>query len=186
MKTYVFSVVVEPDEDRWSAHCPALAHLGAATWGDTEDEALLHIQEVARMIVAELLEEGEPIPADVRVSPEPLGAIHPPFFCSLASSLDGARHNPGRQGERWGPRIPLRSIRATFLPKPAPVLNVPAEVQCGLGTAPHSDGQCVSRALRSRQWCGSRYQSRLRQSLLVHIPVRIADTPSLGSLTSPP
>lgn len=48
MKTCVFRVVVEPDEDRWSAHCPVLAHLGAATWGNTEEEALTHIQEVGR------------------------------------------------------------------------------------------------------------------------------------------
>ena len=33
MKTYVFRVVIEPDEDRWSAHCPALHTYGAATWG---------------------------------------------------------------------------------------------------------------------------------------------------------
>lgn len=75
MKTYVFRVVVEPDDNRWSAHCPVLAHLGAATWGNTEDEALAHIQEVVRMIVTELIEDGEPIPEDVQVSPDPLVAI---------------------------------------------------------------------------------------------------------------
>ena len=30
MKTYIFKVMVEPDEDRWSAYCPTLAHLGDA------------------------------------------------------------------------------------------------------------------------------------------------------------
>jgi predicted RNase H-like HicB family nuclease len=75
MKTYIFKVMVESDEGRWSAHCPALAYLGAATWGHTEKEALTHIQEVVQMIVAELIEEGEPIPEDVQVSPEPLVAI---------------------------------------------------------------------------------------------------------------
>jgi predicted RNase H-like HicB family nuclease len=75
MKTYVFKVVVEPDGDRWSAHCPALTHLGAATWGNTQEEALTHIREVMQMIVAELIEDGEPIPEDVQVSPEPLVAI---------------------------------------------------------------------------------------------------------------
>lgn len=46
MKTYSFRVVVEPDENRWSAYCPALEQYGAATWGNTRGEALKHIQEV--------------------------------------------------------------------------------------------------------------------------------------------
>jgi predicted RNase H-like HicB family nuclease len=75
MKTYVFRVVIEPDEDRWSAHCPALRVYGAATWGNTQEEALKHIQEVVQMVVEELLEDGEPIPEDVQVSQEPLVAV---------------------------------------------------------------------------------------------------------------
>lgn len=75
MKTYLFKVVVEPDEDRWSAYCPALKHLGAATWGNTREEALKHIDEVVHMVVAELIEDGDPIPEDVPVSEEPLVAI---------------------------------------------------------------------------------------------------------------
>ena len=46
MTSYIFKVVVEPDEDKWSAYCPALLKQGAATWGDTEEEALKHIHEV--------------------------------------------------------------------------------------------------------------------------------------------
>ena len=75
MKTYVFRVVIEPDDDRWAAYCPALEHLGAATWGYTQEEALKHIQEVVQMIVEELIEDGEPIPVDVQVSQEPLISI---------------------------------------------------------------------------------------------------------------
>ena len=75
MKSYVFKVVVEPDERAWSAHCPALAKLGAATWGRTREEALKHIDEVVQMIVEELIEEGEPIPEDVQVSEQPLVAV---------------------------------------------------------------------------------------------------------------
>ena len=75
MKTYVFRVVIEPDEDRWSAHCPALQAYGAATWGNTQEEALKHIQEVVQMVVEELLEDGDPIPEDVQVSQEPLVAV---------------------------------------------------------------------------------------------------------------
>jgi predicted RNase H-like HicB family nuclease len=75
MKTYVFRVVIEPDEDRWSAHCPALLAYGAATWGNTQEEALKHIQEVVQMVVEELREDGDPIPEDVQVSQEPLVAV---------------------------------------------------------------------------------------------------------------
>src|SRR2546423_6688634 len=62
VKTYTFKVVVEPDEDRWHAYCPALEQYGAATWGNTEEDALRHINEVVQMIVEELVEDGEPIP----------------------------------------------------------------------------------------------------------------------------
>ena len=75
MTTYTFKVVVEPDEDRWRAYCPALETQGAATWGHTRAEALQHIREVLEMIVAELIEEGKPIPANVAVSEEPLVAV---------------------------------------------------------------------------------------------------------------
>ena len=63
MNTYVFRVVVEPDEDRWVSYCPALEQFGAATWGYTEDEALKHIREVVEMVMAELVEDNIPIPA---------------------------------------------------------------------------------------------------------------------------
>ena len=73
--TYTFKIVVEPDEDRWRAYCPALESEGAATWGHTREEALTHIREVLEMIVAELVEEGKPIPGNVAVSEEPLIAV---------------------------------------------------------------------------------------------------------------
>jgi predicted RNase H-like HicB family nuclease len=66
MKTYTFKVVVEPDEDRWHAHCPALDQYGAATWGNTHEEALKHIQEVVQMVIEELAEDGIPIPEGPR------------------------------------------------------------------------------------------------------------------------
>ena len=75
MKTYVFRVVIEPDEDRWSVHCPALLKYSAATWGNTQEEALKHIHEVVHMVVEELIEDGNPIPEDVQVSQEPLAAF---------------------------------------------------------------------------------------------------------------
>ena len=75
MITYTFKIVVEPHEDRWRAYCPALEEQGAATWGNTREEALRHIREVLEMIVAELLEEGKPVPGNVAASEEPLVAV---------------------------------------------------------------------------------------------------------------
>jgi predicted RNase H-like HicB family nuclease len=63
-KTYTYSVVVVPDEDAWHAYCPALQAYGAATWGMTRAEALRHIREVVTMVVAELIEDGETLPAN--------------------------------------------------------------------------------------------------------------------------
>jgi predicted RNase H-like HicB family nuclease len=74
VKTYIFRVVVEPDEDRWFAYCPVLEDKGGATWGYTKEEALKNIQEVVQMIVEELTEDGEPLPGEseeVRVFSEP-------------------------------------------------------------------------------------------------------------------
>src|ERR1039457_6015795 len=62
MKTYTFKVVVEPDAGGYHAYCPALRHLGAITQGATEAEALTNINEVVRMIVDELREDGKPLP----------------------------------------------------------------------------------------------------------------------------
>ena len=61
-KGQTFKVVVEPDDDRWHAYCPALDKYGAATWGNTKRKALKHIQEVVQMVVDELTEEGTPLP----------------------------------------------------------------------------------------------------------------------------
>ncbi|MBI4492207.1 MAG: type II toxin-antitoxin system HicB family antitoxin [Chloroflexi bacterium] len=58
MKSYIFRVVVEPDEDVWRAYVPELEVQGAATWGYTRDEALRNIQEVAQMVIEELIDEG--------------------------------------------------------------------------------------------------------------------------------
>lgn len=75
MTTYTFKIVVEPDEDRWRAYHPGLEAQGAATWGYTREEALQNIREVLEMIVAEMAEEGEPLPANVAASEEPLVTV---------------------------------------------------------------------------------------------------------------
>ena len=62
MKSYVFRVVLEPDQDVWRAFIPELEAKGAATWGNTKEEALRNIHEVAQMVIEALLEDGEPLP----------------------------------------------------------------------------------------------------------------------------
>ena len=37
MKSYVFKVVIEPDEDKWHARVPELEGKGATTWGETRE-----------------------------------------------------------------------------------------------------------------------------------------------------
>ncbi len=76
MKSYLFPVVVEPDEDVWRAYVPALEGEGAATWGHTREEALRNIQEVMQMIVEEYLEEGRSLPKQVTVKDEPSVAVN--------------------------------------------------------------------------------------------------------------
>ncbi len=61
MKTYVFRVELEPDEEGWRAFYPPLEKLGASTWGESQEAALEHIQEVLTMIVEEQIEANEPI-----------------------------------------------------------------------------------------------------------------------------
>lgn len=79
LTTYTFKVVVEPDGDAWHAYCPALLDRGGATWGETRAEAVRHIEEVVRMVVASLVEHGEPVPTSptdlVQVSAEPVVAV---------------------------------------------------------------------------------------------------------------
>src|SRR4051794_5305927 len=62
LRTYTFTVVVEPSDEMWHAYCPTLVAYGAATWGSTREEVLAHIGEMAGMIVERLVEEGAPIP----------------------------------------------------------------------------------------------------------------------------
>jgi predicted RNase H-like HicB family nuclease len=80
MSTYTFKVVVEADDERWHAYCPALAERGGATWGDTREEALQGIEDVVKMVVESMVEHGESIPEEpadaVQVSEEPLVAVN--------------------------------------------------------------------------------------------------------------
>jgi predicted RNase H-like HicB family nuclease len=75
MTSYVVQVVVEPDEDVWRAYVPDLESRGAATWGHTRAEALRNIQEVAQMVIEELIEEQAPLPESVVASPGAVVAV---------------------------------------------------------------------------------------------------------------
>jgi predicted RNase H-like HicB family nuclease len=76
VKSYLFRVVVEPDEDVWRAYVPELEAKGAATWGHTKEEAFRNIEEVLQMVVEDLLEQGEPLPQSVTVADEPMVAVN--------------------------------------------------------------------------------------------------------------
>jgi predicted RNase H-like HicB family nuclease len=80
MTTYAFKVVIEPDEDRWYAYCPALVEHGGATWGTTREEALENLETVVKRVVASLKEHGEAIAetapgGSVQIFAEPLLAV---------------------------------------------------------------------------------------------------------------
>ena len=78
MKTYIFAVEVEQEEDgRWSADVPTLP--GCAAWGYTKEEALEAIQDTAKAYLEVLFEDGRPLPEEAKkttqVSEVPLVAI---------------------------------------------------------------------------------------------------------------
>lgn len=49
-----FSLVVEPDDNRWFACISEFEHLGVATWGKTREEAAKNLLEVAIMTFQDL------------------------------------------------------------------------------------------------------------------------------------
>jgi predicted RNase H-like HicB family nuclease len=70
LKSYVFKVVVEPDEledgtPSFHAYCPTLR--GARTKGKTQEEALQNTHDVVKMIVDQMIEDGDPIPPDIEI-----------------------------------------------------------------------------------------------------------------------
>ena len=62
MKTYQFTVVIEPDEDAFHAYVPALP--GCHSFGATIDEARANIAEAMELHVESMAEDGEPIPVE--------------------------------------------------------------------------------------------------------------------------
>ena len=62
MKTYQFTVVIEPDEEAFHAFVPALP--GCHTFGMTLDEARANIVEAMGLHIEGMQEDGEPIPVE--------------------------------------------------------------------------------------------------------------------------
>jgi len=70
MKSYVFRVVLEEDEQEdgsraYHGYCPALP--GCHTWGHTQDEALARIQEAVSLYVEDLIESGKSVPVNLEL-----------------------------------------------------------------------------------------------------------------------
>ena len=60
VKSYTFKFVIEPDRfpdgrQAYHAYIPELKASGGATWGYTKEETIRNLQDVARMVVEELL-----------------------------------------------------------------------------------------------------------------------------------
>ena len=81
VKSYTFKFVIEPDRfpdgrRAYYAYIPELESWGGATWGYSKEEAIKNIQEVARMVVEELLKTKRSLLAKrSRVSSEPLVTV---------------------------------------------------------------------------------------------------------------
>lgn len=74
MKTYIFSVSIEQEEDgRWSAWVDALP--GCAVWGYTREEALDAIRDTAQAYIEVLLEKGQSVPQGVETVDTPVVAV---------------------------------------------------------------------------------------------------------------
>ena len=74
MKTYIFKVEFEQDEDgRWSADIPTLP--GCATWGYTKEDALEALKEAAQAYLEVLFEDGRPLPKEAEETTQVIDAL---------------------------------------------------------------------------------------------------------------
>ena len=62
--TIRYHVTVDRQDDQWRAVCPALRDHGTVTGGETREEALIHIENVISMILAEMESGGVSPPSD--------------------------------------------------------------------------------------------------------------------------
>ena len=81
VKSYTFKFVIKPDRfpdgrRAYYAYIPELESYGGATWGYTKEEAIKNLQEVARMVVEDLLEAKRLSPIKRgRISAQPLVTV---------------------------------------------------------------------------------------------------------------
>jgi predicted RNase H-like HicB family nuclease len=61
-------IIIEPDEDRFHAYCPALK--GLHVDGSTKEEALENAKEAAIAYLQSLIKHGDPIPINIIPSRE--------------------------------------------------------------------------------------------------------------------
>ncbi|MBI2906312.1 MAG: type II toxin-antitoxin system HicB family antitoxin [Chloroflexi bacterium] len=66
MKSYRFAIIVQKDEDGYSAYCPELQ--GCYTQGDTFEEVMANIKDAIRLHVEDRLASNEPIATSEMVS----------------------------------------------------------------------------------------------------------------------
>jgi len=66
MKRYLYTVVIEKDEDgAYIASCPGLQ--GCYTQGDTYEEALENIKDAINLHIAARRDLGEPVPIETAI-----------------------------------------------------------------------------------------------------------------------
>lgn len=74
MKTYIFEVSIEQEEDgRWSAWIEALP--GCGTWGYSREEALAALKEAVQAYTEDMVEAGQPIPEGVKMTEAPAVSV---------------------------------------------------------------------------------------------------------------
>jgi predicted RNase H-like HicB family nuclease len=67
MKSYIFRVETEKDEEGgWVARVPVLP--GCAASGETPEEAVEFVRDLAQAYIDVLLEDGRPVPTDATTS----------------------------------------------------------------------------------------------------------------------
>jgi predicted RNase H-like HicB family nuclease len=60
MRTFIFSVNIEEDEDGFFAECPILP--GCVTQGDTYEETLANIKDAVKLYLEDMVANNEKIP----------------------------------------------------------------------------------------------------------------------------
>ena len=75
MKTYVFQVEVEQDDDsRWGAEIPVLP--GCAAWGYTRKEVLEALQDTDQAFLEVMVEYNDPLPPEAEQEVEILSGTN--------------------------------------------------------------------------------------------------------------